>query len=308
VGSASVGSASVGAASVGAAAVPDSAVPGHAAPGTPPGRPGGRPPRPSPERGNGAAAVPLAGESPVVGARAGAARAAGSLPDAAEPAGGLSGLRHRIRGDRRLRMVTLVTLAVVVLVVLPAIFGIRTATKDPVFSSLDSLDVPAWAAKDVDDQSYGSRWCFFDCRFRERIAQSDKPFQDTTRAYTAALTSAGWRPWKVADCPETPVAPKDGTYSCWTRDEFTLDLWVRLPECAVDQVAARDPAVAATAPVDEVPEPGTCVGSTVSIKVQNAIGDSRGEPQPPQEGPLVGETPDPVISDDPLLQPTPTAS
>jgi integrin beta 3 len=86
-----------------------------------------------------------------------------------------------------------------------------------------------------------------------------------------------------------------------------LDLWVRLPECAVDQVAAQDPATipsAGTAPAD----PKDCTGSTVSIKVQNAITDTRGKPQPPEESPLVGETPDPVLSDDPLLEPTPTPS
>ncbi len=213
-------------------------------------------------------------------------------------------LREKWRTRRRLRMVTLVSLAAVVLLLLPAIFGLRSATKDPVFSSLDSLDVPAWAAKDVNDQGFGSRWCFLDCRFRERIAKSDRSFAETTQAYAAALTSAGWRQWTVADCPEQAIDPKSGTYSCFKRDEFTLDLSVRLPDCAVDQLAAQDPALAATAP----PSPtGKCVGSTVSIKVQNAIVDQRGKPAP-QESPLIGETPDPVISDDPLLQPTPTAS
>jgi integrin beta 3 len=48
-----------------------------------------------------------------------------------------------------------------------------------------------------------------------------------------------------------------------------------------------------------------CVGSTVSIKVQNAITDQRGKPAP-QENPIIGETPDPdpVFSD----EPTPAAS
>ncbi|XVV10434.1 hypothetical protein ACQP2X_37150 [Actinoplanes sp. CA-131856] len=201
---------------------------------------------------------------------------------------------------------TLVSLAAVVLLVLPAFFGLRAAGNDPVFGSLNSLDVPSWAAEKVDDQSSGSRWCFMDCTFRERIAQSAKPFAETTQAYTAALSAAGWQPWKVAECPEQPVGKDEGTYSCWKRDEFTLDLWVRLPECQVDQVAAQDPATipsAGTEPVD----PKDCVGSTVSIKVQNAIADTRGDPDV-QESPLVGETPDPVLSDDPLLEPTPTAS
>ncbi|SNY56123.1 hypothetical protein [Paractinoplanes atraurantiacus] len=210
------------------------------------------------------------------------------------------GFLEKLRTQRRLRVVTLVSLAAVVLLVLPAFFGLRAAGNDPVFGSLNALDVPSWAAEKVDDQSSGSRWCFMDCTFRERIAQSAKPFQETTQAYTAALSAAGWQPWKVAECPEQPVGKDDGTYSCWKRDEFTLDLWVRLPECQVDQVAAQE---TGTEPVD----PKNCTGSTVSIKVQNAIADTRGEPEV-QESPLVGETPDPVLSNDPLLEPTPSAS
>jgi integrin beta 3 len=255
--------------------------------------------------------------APVVGAKAAAAKAAGGLPvgfgaglrtvSPSETIAGLRGasteLRNQMRTRRRLRLVTLLSLAAVVLVVLPAIFGLRSATRDPVFSSLDALSVPSWAASEVKDEVSGSRWCFLDCRFRERVVQSAKPFKETTEAYSAALTAAGWKPWKVAACPEQPIAATDGTYSCWTRDEFTLDLWVRQPECAVDQIAAQDPAVATAAPD---PPTKACVGSTVSIKVQNAISDVRGKPAP-QESPLVGETPDPIISDDPLL-PTPTTS
>jgi integrin beta 3 len=121
------------------------------------------------------------------------------------------------------------------------------------------------------------------------------------------LSEAGWQPWKVGQCPETPIGADQGTYSCWKRDEFTLDLWVRQPECAVDQIAANDPsAVQPSAPAP--PPPGKCVGSTVSIKVQNAVFDPRGKPDGGGP-PLVGETPDPVLSDNPLLEnPTPKAS
>jgi integrin beta 3 len=208
-----------------------------------------------------------------------------------------------MRTRRRLRLVTLLSLAIVVLVVLPAVFGLRSASSDPVFSSLNSMNVPTWASQKVQDQSSGSRWCFINCTFRERTAQSQKAFKETTAAYSSALTGAGWKPWKVADCPEQPVDRTTGSYTCWTRDEFTLDLSVGPPECAVDQVAAQDPALAGSAG----PTPKKCDGSTVSIKVQNAIADTRGEPQP-KESPLVGVTPDPVISNDPLLEPTPAAS
>ncbi|HEX5202455.1 hypothetical protein ACFQS1_23710 [Paractinoplanes rhizophilus] len=209
-----------------------------------------------------------------------------------------------MRSQRRLRVVTLLSLAVVVLVVMPAFFGLRSASADPVFGSLDSLGVPSWAAQDVKDNGSGSRWCFIDCRFRERIAQSSKPIKETATAYSSALRKAGWSPWKVSECPETPV---EGTYTCWRRDELTLDLWVRQPECAVDQVAAQDPT--AVLPSSAVtPPPKQCVGSTISIKVYNAISDTRGRTEPKQDKPLVGETPEPGISNDPLLVPTPAAS
>jgi hypothetical protein len=195
-------------------------------------------------------------------------------------------------------------------VLLPLFFSFRASTRDPVFTSLDALDVPTWAAQQVSDQSSGSRWCFMDCRFRERTAQSQQPFIATDKVYAGALQKAGWRPWKVSGCPDQPIAPQDGRYSCWRRDEFTLDLWVRLPECAVDQVAAQDPAVVPSVGknglVPTAP-PGRCTGSTVSIKVQEAIVDRRGTPDGEKPG-LTGETPDPVLSTDPLLEPTPSPS
>ena len=245
--------------------------------------------------------------APVVGAKAAAAKAAGGLDaESAGLRGAGNELRAKMRTQRRLRVVTLVSLAAVVLVVLPVLFGLRSASNDPVFGSLDSLGVPSWASQDAHDNGSGSRWCFIDCRFRERIAQSSKSFKETSATYSAALTKAGWEPWKVSECPDTPIAADQGTYSCWKRDEFTLDLWVRLPECAVDQVAAQDP-TAQLPSAAATREPKNCAGSTVSIKVQNAISDTRGKPER-QDKPLVGETPDPVLSNDPLLEPTPAAS
>ncbi|MEV4639003.1 hypothetical protein AB0J80_16790 [Actinoplanes sp. NPDC049548] len=228
------------------------------------------------------------------------------------PLGGLRGarseLRRQMRAKRRLRVLTLVSLSVLVLGLLPLIFGIRSATRDPVFNSLDALDVPAWAGKDADDRISGSRWCFFDCRFREREAQSERPFEETNQAYSAALRSAGWTV-RGGQCTDQPGT--GGKYTCWTRDEFTLDLWVRQPECAVDAVAAQDPATLPSAgPDGTVPtaDPAKCVGSTVTIKVQNAVMDERGKPQPAVDPSLIGETPDPVLTNDPLLEPTPSAS
>jgi hypothetical protein len=229
-----------------------------------------------------------------------------------ESPGGLRGagaeLRAKLRTERRLRVITLVTLSVVVLGLLPLLFGIRSATRDPVFNSLDALGVPGWADNKIDDRTSGSIWCFFDCRFRERTAQSDRPLEETDKTYSAALTEAGWRP-RSGVCSDQPNTT--GRYTCWTRDEFSLDLWVRPPGCAVDAVAAQDPAtLPSTGPDGLVPtaDPATCTGSTVSIKVQNAVTDPRLKPQPAVDPSLIGETPDPVLTNDSLLDPTPTPS
>jgi hypothetical protein len=247
------------------------------------------------------------------GTVSGAIRPAVEDEDEDESAGGLRGarseLRKQLRAKRRLRVITLVSLSVVVLGLLPLLFGIRASTRDPVFTSIDALDLPAWAATGVQDQSSGSRWCFLECRFRERTAQSQRSFAETGKVYSAALTEAGWQRWKVNGCPDQPIRPQDGTYTCWRRDEFTLDLWVRLPECAVDAIAQQDPAALPTPGADGIvptADPKKCVGSTVSLKVQNAITDTRGKADDEKPG-LTGETPDPVLSNDPL-SPTPLPS
>ncbi|MBW6440302.1 hypothetical protein KZ829_41925 [Actinoplanes hulinensis] len=219
--------------------------------------------------------------------------------------GGLAELRHKLRTQRRLRLVTLFSLAALVLLALPAFVGLRAASSDPVLASLAALKVPSWAAKGVENQETGSTLCIMECSFRERKAESDRPFKETAGVYTEALTKAGWKQRKVEGCPETPVAPEEGTYSCWSRDELTLDLAVGLPGCAVDQISAEQNPTAGAA--EELPDPGACQGSTVRIKVWNKIEDRRGEKETTPG--LVGVTPDTVLStDDPLLSPTPQAS
>ncbi|MFG1608995.1 hypothetical protein [Actinoplanes sp. NPDC049265] len=215
----------------------------------------------------------------------------------------------KLRSQRRLRVGVLIGASIIALILLPALVALRSMGSDPVYASLDSLDLPGWATTKVDDRSSGSRWCLEECKFRERTVQSGQPTEATAKAYTAALSTAGWQPWKVESCPEQPIS--DGKYTCWRRDEFTLDLWVRQPECAVDAVAAQDPAtLPSLGPDGVVPTgpPKNCTGSTVSIKVQAAIADQRGKPQPAVNPSLVGETPDPVVPSDPLLEPSPTQS
>jgi hypothetical protein len=231
----------------------------------------------------------------------------------ADPRGAGAELRHKLRTQRRLRLITMLSLVAVVLLVVPAFFGIRALSNDPVFASLDKLNVPTWAAQKIEDQGYGSRLCLLECRFRDRMAESEKAFPETAKVYTAALSEAGWQPWKVADCPETPVEKNEGDYSCWRRDEMTLDLFVSLPGCAVEQLSAEEAPAAGAGDDPEASSDAAgaaaanCDGSTVSIKVQNTINDQRGKVDVAPG--LTGVTPDPVLpTDDPLLNPTPEAS
>jgi hypothetical protein len=160
-------------------------------------------------------------------------------------------------------------------------FLIQTATRDPVLNSLAALDVPDWALVSADDRIIsGSRWCFIDCRFRERIVVSTGDAATTTQVYQDALREDGWVPWVVDGCPLGPV---DGDYTCWTRDEYTLDLWVHLPACAYDPRRLRPtleaeggatPAAGATPGADGA----ECSGSIVEIKMQNRVADERGRP------------------------------
>lgn len=237
----------------------------------------------------------------------------GSDGDAEDPDGGLRSasaeLRRKLRTQRQLRLVTLMSLAALVLLVLPAFFAVRATVSDPVFASLDSLDVPTWASSNKKDFESNSALCLLECSFRERAADSAQPFAETTDVYAKALTKAGWTQRQVEGCPESPIRADEGTYSCWSRDELTLDLAVGLPGCAVDRVAAElNPPVGVEAPL--AADPATCEGSTVNIKVWNAIADQRGK-KDTAPGP-VGVQPDRVLrTDDPVFQqsrPTPEAS
>lgn len=176
-------------------------------------------------------------------------------------------------------------MVIVLLLGAPLIYlGIQTATRDPVLNSLAGLPVPAWAAQSPDDRILGSRWCFIDCRFRERRMVSDRDPEQTNQAYHQALQDAGWNRWRVEGCPLVEV---EGSYSCWTRDEYTLDLWVHLPPCAYDPRNLRpdvddepsDPPATAGPGAEE------CTGAVVEIKMQNRVADERGLPAGPGGGP-----------------------
>ncbi|WP_346776043.1 hypothetical protein [Micromonospora sp. HNM0581] len=237
------------------------------------------------------------GVAPVV-RRADAPGPAGVDRPEDEPAG--DGGEPRRQGSPRLRAAVLVLASVLLLGVLPAFFGLRTMDQDPVFASLDELDVPSWAVTEPVDDVSGSPWCLLDCRLRERTTTSERPPEETTQAYEAALIGDGWQRWTPNYCPEQE---EKGSYTCWRRDELTLDLWVRERTCVPPPVDG-EPAVV------PIPDPSTaaqeCPGSLVSVKVRNAIDDERTRPQPSTDPSLTGEDPFPTLSEDPLGELTPS--
>ncbi|MFD1325093.1 hypothetical protein [Micromonospora sonneratiae] len=217
-----------------------------------------------------------------------------------------------MRERRRVRVAVLVAISLLLLAALPLYFGVRAAMRDPVFNALDELQVPTWAATETVDDVSGSRWCLMECRYRERTVESERGTAETAKVYEQALAGDGWQSWKVDRCPDQPVKVENiGHYSCWKRDEFTLDLWVRDATCVVEP--SPEESLGPDAPGTEAPEvPGAaepkCTGSVVSLKVRNAIADDRIGPQPTTDPSLTGVDPDPIFSNDPLLDLTPSPS
>jgi integrin beta 3 len=160
-------------------------------------------------------------------------------------------------------------------------FVIKEAARDPIFAELDGWNVPEWAAGTHHDEAYGSRWCYRECRFRERTWKSSRPAEETNQAFASALRAAGWRTWEVAGCPPEGV---QGLDSCWQRDEYVLDLWVRDEPCEIKPVrptvgsgqpAVPDPSASSSAEPSGIPGPG-CGTSQATVKVFNRIAYQRG--------------------------------
>jgi hypothetical protein len=179
---------------------------------------------------------------------------------------------------RRLRLLALAGLVLVLLVALPAFLLIGDSARDPVTAGLDSLALPGWAAVGHEDQRTGSRWCVQTCQWHERTWRSSKAATETDPAYRSALTAAGWAPLTTG-CP----AGGAGTYSCWQREQYRLDLWTRDAPCALANVApspgASLPSTAPSASTDLLPVPGAsasapppaCAGALVTAKVAARI-------------------------------------
>jgi hypothetical protein len=198
---------------------------------------------------------------------------AGSPRRGTDPADAAPGGRLQLRQARQLRLVTLAAVAIVLLAALPAIFLARDATRDPVFASLDSLRLPGWAAQGHEDAATGNRWCVETCRLRERTWRSTKPAKDTAPAYQQALADAGWFPWTTAGCPKVAT----GVYTCWQRDEFALDLWVRDAPCDLSAVVAPSAGAGGSPSAAPIPTPTgsepppTCAGSLVTAKAADRV-------------------------------------
>jgi len=229
--------------------------------------------------------VPGANGRGVVGAAAGVPLPKKALAAARDAP---AQLKEQMREPRNVRVGILVLGILLVLVGLPVYSWAQAESRDPVFAELDSLDVPDWADTKPEDRVDGNRWCLDECRFRERTTHSTEQADPTAQAYQSALVAAGWQEWKPAKCPETKV---DGSYTCWTRDELTMDLWVRAPACGNVPIGVEpEPGASAAAPPPGL-DPADCEGSDVSIKVRNAIGDERTRPLPDVDPSSVGETP-----------------
>jgi hypothetical protein len=129
-----------------------------------------------------------------------------------------------------------------------------------------------------DDETSGSRWCIQTCRWHERTWRSTKPAKDTDATYRMALSAAGWSPLTTG-CPS---APGTGSYSCWQREQYRLDLWTRDAVCGLAGVvpspgASLPPASPSAA--DQLPPvpgatpsaPATCSGALVTAKVADRV-------------------------------------
>jgi hypothetical protein len=180
-------------------------------------------------------------------------------------------MRRQIERVSRLRRATIALVILAVFGAPIAFLAIREFTRDPIFVELDGLDVPAWAASNHIDGALGSRWCIKECRTRQRTWESARGPDETNRAYSAALRRAGWVPWDIPNCQAEDI---DGIATCWQRDEYVLDLWVRPAVCEVKAARptiAPSPGAAAPSALPAPSPTSMCPISIATVKVYNRI-------------------------------------
>jgi integrin beta 3 len=178
-------------------------------------------------------------------------------------------LRKHLRIQQQLKVGTLVLVALLLLAAYPVYLFTSAVAQDPVFTALDDLDIPAWASFEHSDAADGSRWCIGKCRERKRTWASERAPEETSAAYATALTDAGWRIRTEGYCP--PVS--DGVLTCWKKDEYVMDMWVRAPLC---EAPPPRPTIEGASP-SSAPTPQTetsksvCAAALVTMQVFNAI-------------------------------------
>jgi hypothetical protein len=165
---------------------------------------------------------------------------------------------------------TLVVVAMLLLLAYPIYEFTRSGAQDPVFGHLDTLPLPGWADIERSEAFDGSRWCIQQCRYRERTWASEREPNETYQAYETALRDAGWRPRTEGVCPPA----QEGLASCWKRDEYVMDMWVRAPICDVRPSVESPPPDEPEEGEEQGPAPPTerpCAGALVTMEVYNAV-------------------------------------
>jgi integrin beta 3 len=174
-------------------------------------------------------------------------------------------MRRQLRVAQQLKVATLVVVALLLLAAYPVYLFTRSIAQDPVLGQLDGLNLPSWANVQHSDVFSGSRWCIEQCRYRERTWVSQHDPQETNKVYVDALGAAGWRPRTDGVCPSV----SDGLATCWKRDAYVMDMWVRAPVC--DIPPSRPTAGTQPTPTPAATPGNSCAAALVTVKVFNAI-------------------------------------
>jgi hypothetical protein len=214
-------------------------------------------------------------------------------------------IRKHLRIAQQLKVGTLALVAMLVLAAYPVYLFAREVAQDPVIGEFDSLDLPGWANIEHTDTADGSRWCIHKCRYRQRTWASERAPDETQTQYETSLRDAGWRPRTAGSC--API--EDGQVTCWKRDEYVMDMWVRAPICDLPPprpVASGSPAASAPAAPPAAP---TCPGAYVTMRVWNAIDyDTSSNGDAGNSGPSGPSGPSSGPSSGPAIPPAPSNS